>query len=115
MPLVWSHMANRLLVTGQTKNVSDTFMRTITTRHVMLPSTAEGPTLEPGLGSGLVGECLVCPRGSRPGQAQINDAWPSPSGPATCRRNHEGPVQRGCKEVVDEGGDLNDPISECWV
>ncbi|MEQ2289983.1 hypothetical protein AMECASPLE_038732 [Ameca splendens] len=66
-----------------------------TLRHMMSPGTTEPgshPGARPGLGTRRVPGGHIAPCGS---QAQMRDTRTSPSGPTTCRRNHEGPVQRG--------------------
>ncbi|KAK5612362.1 hypothetical protein CRENBAI_013198 [Crenichthys baileyi] len=77
-----------------------------------------GPTLEPGLGSGLVGERLV---------AGLLLAGPSRAKPERETRGHPavgpppagGTVRDWCKEdwVANEGGDLSGPIPGClgWL
>ncbi|MED6295207.1 hypothetical protein CHARACLAT_029326 [Characodon lateralis] len=79
---------------------------------------SQGPTLEPGLGSGLVGEGLVAGLLlARPGRAkperETRDHPPVGPPPAG------GTVRDRCKEdwAADEGGDLGGPIPGClgWL
>ncbi|KAK5619016.1 hypothetical protein CRENBAI_004091 [Crenichthys baileyi] len=81
---------------------------------------SRGPTLEPGLGSGLVGERLVAgllfEGHSRAKPEQERDTQGhSPVGPPPAA----GTMRDWCKEdrVADEGGDLDGLISGClgWL
>ncbi|MEQ2283205.1 hypothetical protein AMECASPLE_008872 [Ameca splendens] len=94
-------------------------MRTTKSRHMTLPVRRSwGPTLEQGLGSGLIREHL---------EAGLLLAGPDRAKPEQETRGHPlvGPPPGGgtmrdrCKEdwAVDEGGDLGGPTYRClgWL
>ncbi|MED6250253.1 hypothetical protein ATANTOWER_027797 [Ataeniobius toweri] len=95
-------------------------MRTSKSRHVTSPVTVRcrGPTLDPGLGLGLIGERLVT------GLLLVGPCWAKPEQemqgqPPVGPPPAGGTMTDQCKEdrAADEGGDLDDPISGClgWL
>ncbi|MEQ2292277.1 Chitinase 1 [Ameca splendens] len=101
------------------REVQDTFMRTIQSRHVTSPGTAE-PGSHAGAMPGVETRRRapggwVANRGTRLDQAATRDSRPSPSGPPPAG----GTMRDRCKEdwAADEGGDLGSPISRClgWL